>query len=95
MLNLAWSLREKTMEVEPGMTRTDKLQELLLYVVEGKTIDRSWPAVRWGWIATTTVSLGLIATSAIYYFDAEDQLSKEKTATNIPPMSKASRTTPP
>jgi len=62
-------VRERTVEVEPGPVNGRELRKLLLYAIEGKEIDDSWPAERYVWISGFVVSAGLLATSTYFFLE--------------------------
>lgn len=72
-------LRERTVEVAPGAVDSTTLNALLLYVIEGKEVDDSWPAARWGWIISGTATVGLLVPTIIFAVEAADKFDKYET----------------
>ncbi len=71
-------LRDKRIPIEGSRVENGKLHEILYFAIEGKAVDHSWPAVRWGWIGTTTATVAFAATSVVFLAMAESTLSDAK-----------------
>lgn len=65
-------LNERSIEVAAGPVQSDKLYEALLFAIEGKEVDHSWPAYRWGWVIGTVASTVLAVSTGAVFFTAYD-----------------------
>lgn len=66
-------LRDQVVEVNPGPVNTMALQALLIYVIEGRVTDTSWPWSRWAWLGGLVVTTGAGVGSGMLFIAASDK----------------------